>query len=281
MNFLKANGDSFFEQLLTVINSIPYPVYWTDVECKLVGANTALLELLNIRCSQKLGISDLYEKIADTFDLKTNEKNEFKLDDLNIVFSKQKLIKIYQTNHIKYQINKVPLVTTENQEILGMLCTFTALPNIELISTKKNKTSKNKSNKIRALIIEDNKIAAEVTQSLFLSLKCYVDIALNAEAALELFNKNKYNFILMDIELSDTSGYILSKKLRQIEKAKKTIIIALTTYKADVVKYDCGDYQMNAVVSKPLSLEQANNIIEKYVHQQEVTIPGLLELEIC
>ena len=81
----------------------------------------------------------------------------------------------------------------------------------------------------------------------------------------------------MDIGLQDTSGYVVSKKLREMEKNTEyhVPIIALTSYQADVVKYDCNDYFMDGVITKPLSNKQAEQIIKRYVYHENIEISGL------
>ena len=52
-------------------------------------------------------------------------------------------------------------------------------------------------------------------------------------------------------------------------------IIALTGYEADVVKYDCRHYFMEGAISKPLTSEQAEQIIKHYVYHLDVPVRGL------
>jgi hypothetical protein len=52
-------------------------------------------------------------------------------------------------------------------------------------------------------------------------------------------------------------------------------IIALTGYEADVVKYDCEQYFMEGAITKPLTSEQAEQIIKHYVYHMDVVVQGL------
>ena len=70
---------------------------------------------------------------------------------------------------------------------------------------------------------------------------------------------------------------MLSKQFRQLEKGTKfhVPIIALTSFEADLVKYDCDYYFMDGVISKPLSAEQANQIVQHYIYHKNTTVNGL------
>lgn len=84
---------------------------------------------------------------------------------------------------------------------------------------------------------------------------------------MHLFKPGKYDLIFMDISLLDTSGYVVSKMFRKMEKntPHHVPIIAVTTHQADVVKKDCEDYSMEDVITKPLTSEQAMSFIKRYV----------------
>lgn len=94
---------------------------------------------------------------------------------------------------------------------------------------------------------------------------------------MQLFDPGKYDLVLMDIGLADTSGYVVAKQLRNKEKGTNhhVPIIALTGYEAEVVKYDCEQYFMEGAITKPLTSEQAEQIIQHYVYHMDVEVKGL------
>nr|WP_232002710.1 response regulator [Legionella sainthelensi] len=129
----------------------------------------------------------------------------------------------------------------------------------------------------KVLMVEDNVIAQNVEKALLTALNCQVDIANSADNAVKLFKPGKYDLVLMDIGLEDSSGYIVAKQLRQKERETEhhVPIIALTGFEADVVKYDCQHYFMEGAISKPLTCEQAEQIIKHYVYHMDVPVRGL------
>ncbi len=59
-----------------------------------------------------------------------------------------------------------------------------------------------------------------------------------AKKALSLFKPGKYDLVLMDIGLEETSGYVVAKQLRKKEEKTKhhVPIIALTGFSAEVIR---------------------------------------------
>jgi len=65
------------------------------------------------------------------------------------------------------------------------------------------------------LLVEDNKEVAKLISD-FLSILGYsVDTAFNINMALELFNKNRYDFVITDENLPDREGSYLVKQIKK------------------------------------------------------------------
>ena len=113
------------------------------------------------------------------------------------------------------------------------------------------------------------------------SLECQVNLAATEAELTQCFHPGKYDFILMDIGLEGTSGYLLSKKIRQLEYQSGYCvpIVALTGFDVDVVKTDCDYYFMEGALAKPLTKEQARQLIQRYVYQMPIPIQGLKSLK--
>ncbi len=82
----------------------------------------------------------------------------------------------------------------------------------------------------KILIVEDNEVNSKIME--FQLGKYYlIDIAKNGEEAIELFSKNNYNLILMDINLgAGLNGIEVIKIIRESDKGKNTPVIAITAY---------------------------------------------------
>ncbi|KTD53031.1 response regulator [Legionella quateirensis] len=121
--------------------------------------------------------------------------------------------------------------------------------------------------KHRVLIVEDNLIAQTVAKSILTKLNCETEIAETGKSAVELWKKQHYDLIFMDIGLPDLDGYEVTHLIRVQEIVKKTHtpIIALTAHAGDDNKKRCIDAGMNAVLSKPLSVISCTDILDAFI----------------
>ncbi|MEJ5350786.1 MAG: PAS domain S-box protein [Melioribacteraceae bacterium] len=97
------------------------------------------------------------------------------------------------------------------------------------ISERKSKETK-LNRKPKILSIEDNLLNAELV-SLFLRDICNVDSAHNYSQAMEKIKNNKYEAVLVDINLGNgPSGIDFAKEIRKYHAYKNTPLIAITGY---------------------------------------------------
>lgn len=142
-----------------------------------------------------------------------------------------------------------------------------------LIDKKIEKKSINNLSK-KILVVEDNPMNQELISLIFEELELDFDLASNGEEALEIYKKfyNKYNLIFMDINMPVMDGVESFEKIREFEKInllKEIPIVALT---ANAIKGDKEKYiniGMNDYISKPIELEDLENIIEKFIKKEE------------
>ncbi|MCD6039801.1 MAG: luxQ [Gammaproteobacteria bacterium] len=120
---------------------------------------------------------------------------------------------------------------------------------------------------IKILLVEDNILAQKVAQSIFMDLGCQVDTAGTGKDALGLFKIGKYDLVFMDIGLPDTSGYTVTEEIRKIESDTSfhVPIIVLTAHAVEDTEVSFKNIGAEEILSKPLSKEQARNIIERYL----------------
>jgi two-component system aerobic respiration control sensor histidine kinase ArcB len=122
------------------------------------------------------------------------------------------------------------------------------------------------SHKPRVLLVEDNPLIQRTVENLLQKLSCDVEIAHAGWQVLKLLQEKTYDIIFMDIGLPDQDGLAVAKQIRRLDtpQAKKPII-ALTA-RADIdIQQACFESGMNEMIVKPITLENAQAIIEKYV----------------
>jgi len=269
-----------------LIMHMPNLVYWLDKEGAPKGCNNNFLQLLGLKTHNEfIGLS--YEQMAMLMHWTEDTAKNFKRDDVSVIFSGAAECDIeeppvYSKNNkndgfVYYRATKIPLFDFE-KNVIGMMAILVddtehkkimAQQNVEVskeTDTKSSTTAKEKN--ISILLVEDNLVAQKVARVLLTSLHCHVDIAASGDEAIALFQPGKYDLVLMDIELQDTSGYMVSKHFRDREKNTKyrSPIIALTIHKAQIIKDACKEFDMDDVFTKPLTSNLAEQILQQYVY---------------
>lgn len=280
------------QHYMDIINSIPDAVYWTDENCNLIGCNLHFMQLLSLKNPQGLK-GNPYELMKNHAHWPEGRIDALKLDDMNVIFSGnaqynvEEKLSLDNDKTLHFKINRVPMYD-EQRHVAGLVVVLTNISELKQAQEEiKLQQAKSKVQTVetpikehplpKVLMIEDNLIAQNVERALLTALNCQVDIADTGDKALQLFNPGKYDLVLMDIGLEDTSGYVVAKNLRNKEKdtPHHVPIIALTGYEAEVVKYDCGQYCMEGAITKPLTSQQAEQIIKHYVYHMDVEVLGL------
>ncbi|ABS78170.1 response regulator [Coxiella burnetii] len=122
---------------------------------------------------------------------------------------------------------------------------------------------------IKILIVEDLEIAQKIAKVTLMDLGHHVDIAETGQKALEMFQKNKYELIFMDIGLPDMSGIEVTEEIRKIENNKFHVpVVALTANYDESYKPVCLEAGMDDFMLKPLTVKKVKEVIEKYVTKQ-------------
>jgi len=132
-------------------------------------------------------------------------------------------------------------------------------------------------NVIKILLVEDNLLTQKAQQSVFMSCRCLADAVATPEQVCEIFKPGKYNLVLMDIGLEKGNGYQVTAILRKMEAGSgfRVPIIALTGSDPAVVGLDCEDAEMDGIMHKPLTAEQASQLIQRYIRHADVDVKGL------
>jgi Signal transduction histidine kinase len=124
-------------------------------------------------------------------------------------------------------------------------------------------------NGYRLLIAEDVEVNREIIQDLLEPMLLGIDFAENGKEAVRMFREapDKYNLILMDIQMPDMNGYEATHQIRAMDNqhAEKIPIIAMTAnvFREDVER--CLAAGMNGHVGKPLDFGEVMKILRQYL----------------
>jgi PAS domain S-box-containing protein len=121
---------------------------------------------------------------------------------------------------------------------------------------------------VSILLVEDNEMNRMVAQNSLQYYNCKVTEAENGREAIEILKNQKFDIILMDIQMPEMDGYETTKIIRD-EFKLTTPIIALTAnaFKAEIEK--CNNAGMNDYVTKPFDEIVLLTTIAKYTFNKE------------
>ncbi len=112
------------------------------------------------------------------------------------------------------------------------------------------------------LVAEDNAINQMVVKHTLLKLGAKADIAGDGVEAIEKFKNNRYDLILMDIQMPLMDGYEATAYIRN-QLHSNVPIIAMTAFALNGEDEKCIECGMNGYVSKPFSIDEFSNVIQK------------------
>lgn len=121
----------------------------------------------------------------------------------------------------------------------------------------------------RILLVDDNKMNILLAQTVIKKYKIVTDVAYNGKEALDLFEKNRYDLVLTDIQMPEMNGEELTVHIRlHSDPLKRNIVILGLT--ANVLQDDRKRYLesgMNDLVLKPFTEKELVDKIATYLKQ--------------
>lgn len=118
---------------------------------------------------------------------------------------------------------------------------------------------------LTALVVDDS---SPVRKQIELELKLFgirVDAAATGEQGIDLFNKNEYSLIFLDVVLPGIDGYQLCKMLKRGKAKKKTPVIMLTSKSSPFDRVKGALAGCDAYLTKPVKQETFQKVVKKYL----------------
>ena len=117
------------------------------------------------------------------------------------------------------------------------------------------------------LLVEDNLLNQKVVTFNLRKKNYNVTAVANGKEAVEVYNNNTFDLILMDIMLPEMDGYEITGIIREQEKLTNNHIpiIALTANVLENDREKCLNAGMDDYLAKPFSAKELYEIIEKFI----------------
>lgn len=117
----------------------------------------------------------------------------------------------------------------------------------------------------RILIVEDNPSHMKLEKLALAESNYDIHTATNAKEALEEVQSFQPHLILMDIQLPEIDGLVLTRKIKADPKYQDIIIIAITAYGMKGDKEMAMEAGCDGYVPKPIDIETFPQLVADYI----------------
>lgn len=147
--------------------------------------------------------------------------------------------KIHESDPDKQQVNKV-----------------IDFKNVRKNISRKPEVEKKQSGGIKVLLAEDNLVNQKLAAKMLYDAGFEVDVSSSGKEALQKLVNRSYDIILMDIQMPDMDGFMVTSEIRNSGAGYRNIpIIAITAHGMPGYKEKCINAGMNDYISKPVTAE--------------------------
>ncbi|MDQ3118398.1 MAG: ATP-binding protein [Verrucomicrobiota bacterium] len=112
---------------------------------------------------------------------------------------------------------------------------------------------------LRILLAEDNAINRALANGILAKRGHTLTHASNGLEAVEIFDREKFDVVLMDVQMPELDGFDATRRIREMEKSNgggRTPVIALTAFAMKGDRERCVNAGMDDYISKPIEKEK-------------------------
>jgi CheY-like chemotaxis protein len=234
-----------------------YPMYQTAIFVDADPQRGALLkqsiyalaeQVIYIQQPQQLQ-AELQNRLVDLVLIQLPEQQDSFTaeDELLAVASRGHLVGFCAAEQLSYWTDRLTFPVLSNPMLSATVrATLSALP---------------QQNRSRLLVVDDNTTNLAFVKAMLSHQELEVDSAASGEEAIRLAKSNRYQLILMDIQLPDMSGVLATHLIRQLPQHQHTQIMAFTAHALPAEIEQFRQAGMNDVVIKPLDAAKVATLI--------------------
>jgi two-component system sensor kinase len=159
------------------------------------------------------------------------------------------------------------------QELEGAI--KTVLPQRQDLETSRKTvpSARRSPRRLKVLVADDSPVNLEVASGILELRGHRIKTASSGRKALELWQREEFDVILMDLEMHDLDGLATTAAIRQEEQAlahrRRTPIIAVTAHSAEGMYQRCVTAGMDGCVSKPFQPDELFRMIDDCCRQSQ------------
>ena len=128
-------------------------------------------------------------------------------------------------------------------------------------------------NNPRILVAEDDRVIRQILGSMLQRAKYQVEFAEDGKCAVEMWERGKFDIILMDVQMPHMNGFAATGAIRDKESTcgNYTPIIAMTAHALKEDEERCLNAGMDAYISKPIDFQSCLQLIRETLERVAAT----------
>src|SRR5438876_7779274 len=115
---------------------------------------------------------------------------------------------------------------------------------------------------LRILLAEDNVVNQQVATAMLLKRGHHVDVVANGREAVDAVASDRYDVVLMDIQMPEMDGFEATARIRALPQGGTLPIIALTAHALSGERERCLERGMSGYLAKPFKAHELFAVVE-------------------
>jgi two-component system, sensor histidine kinase LadS len=124
----------------------------------------------------------------------------------------------------------------------------------------------------RVLVVEDNALNQRLAKELLTQLGASVALAANGVEAVEAAGRERFDAILMDVQMPEMDGLEATRRIRAQDGGAAVPILAMTAHALAGSREECLAAGMNDFIGKPITVRGVTSMLARYL--KGVAAPG-------
>ncbi|KAJ0413204.1 DRK1 histidine kinase [Aspergillus carlsbadensis] len=138
---------------------------------------------------------------------------------------------------------------------------------LSALGNQHTRMANNSTHPLTVLLAEDNAINRKVAVKVLERFNDNVIVAENGQEAFESFKRQRYDVVLMDIQMPVMGGFESTSRIREYERVhglRRTPVVALTAHAMFGDREKCLEADMDDYLSKPVDRDRLMQLLDKY-----------------
>ncbi len=152
-------------------------------------------------------------------------------------------------------------ITVEGTQGEGTAFTMTFPVCVEAIEKQPVKPKKKKHEKVRILVIEDEKDIQDLIVDILQMNNLEVEVASSGSQGIKLFQEKSFDLVFTDLGMPGMSGWQVAKEIKKIND--KTPVALITGWQIQLKNAEMKDKGVDLYINKPFKVEQLLQLVQE------------------